>query len=71
MEQWDFYAEAEDAEPRFQVPWHNWQRYGEILLSDDRGDSGHTGVAVLDEVPGGAFTDPEPIDWDGLVGGEE
>lgn len=68
VEQWDFYAQASDPEPRFQVPWHNWQRHGSIMLSDDRGRGKHTGLAVLDAVPEGIFTSPEPVDWAALVG---
>jgi hypothetical protein len=73
VEQWDFYGTAEDAEPRFQVPWRDWQRHGRILLSADRGERAHTGVAVLDEVPAELLTSPEPVDWEALVasaGGE-
>jgi hypothetical protein len=67
VEQWDFFAEADDAEPRFTSPWHNWRRYGRILLSDDRGERSHTDIAVLDEVPPGALTSPAPVDWSKLA----
>ena len=67
VEQWDFFAEATDAEPRFQNPWANWQRYGKILLSDSRGERGHTDVAVFSEVPPNIFTDPAPVDWSALL----
>ncbi len=63
VEQWDFYPQAADAEPRFKVPWHNWQRYGRILLSDNRGEGSHTEMAVFDELPDSVFDDPAPIDW--------
>lgn len=62
VEQWDFYREFTDEEPNFRIPWHNWQRHGEILLSDDRGDSGHTDIAVFDRLPETVFTSPEPVD---------
>ena len=42
-----------------------------ILLSANRGRGSHTGVAVLDEVPAGALTSPDPVDWDALVPPEE
>lgn len=67
VEQWDFFSNASDVEPRFQNPWDNWQRYGDILLSDGRGERGHTDVAVFGEVPRSLFTDPAPVDWDELV----
>ncbi len=62
VEQWDFYRHADDPEPAFQIPWHDWKRHGEILLSGDRGESGHTDIAVYDEVPRTVFTDPAPVD---------
>lgn len=62
VEQWDYYAEASDPEPRFQIPWHDWQPHGGILLSADRGENGHTDVAVFDELPSSVFTSPEPVD---------
>ena len=58
--QWAFYREAADAEPRFTGPC-NWQRHGSILLSDGRGERGHTGVAVLDELPEAVFTSSAPV----------
>jgi len=67
VEQWDFYSNAADKEPRFSSPWHNWQRYGRILLSDDRGENGHTDIAVLDHLPPQVLTSPEPIDWQALI----
>ena len=67
VEQWDFYAQAEDAEPGFRLPWHNWQRYGGILLSDDRGERDHSGLAVLQEMPHAVYASPDPVDWDSLI----
>lgn len=66
VEQWDFYGDAADEEPRFTTPWHNWQTYGAILLSDDRGKGGHTDLAVYEELPATVFTDPAPVDWAAL-----
>lgn len=63
VEQWDFYTNASDPEPRFQIPWHNWQHYGGIMLSDNRGESGHTEMAVFDQLPDSVFEDPAPVDW--------
>ena len=36
--QWDYYENASDPEPRFQMPWQNWQKQGGIMLSADRGE---------------------------------
>ena len=62
VRQWAFYARAADPEPRFVNPWSNWQQHGRILLSDDRGRSRHTDIAVFDELPSAVFKSPEPID---------
>jgi len=66
VEQWDFYADASDPEPRFQIPWHNWQDYGGIMLSDNRGEGAHTEMAVFDQLPDSVFEDPAPIDWSAI-----
>jgi hypothetical protein len=73
VEQWDFFADRDDAEPRFRIPWRNWKRYGAIMLSGDRGESRGrklelTDIAVLNIVPPEALTSPAPVDWDGLGG---
>jgi len=67
VEQWDYYANAADEEPRFSSPWHNWRRYGQILLSDNRGENGHTDIAVLEALPPEVLTSPEPVDWQALI----
>ena len=64
VEQWDFYATADDAEPRFQIPWHEWRPFGGILLSDDRGEYQHTDVAVYGELPRSVFEDPGAVELD-------
>ena len=67
VEQWDYFKNAADPDPQFQSPWHNWQRYGAILLSDDRGDGSHTDIAVFDELPASVLSSPEPVDWPALL----
>lgn len=74
VEQWDYYEKADDPEPAFQLPWHDWKRHGEILLSADRGERDHTDLAVLDDVPRAVFESPEPVDWEALglpAGGDQ
>lgn len=65
--QWDYFRNADDEEPTLSTPWRNWKRYGEILLSDDRGERKMTDVAVLDEAPPTVFETPQPIDFDRLI----
>ena len=67
VEQWDFFEEASETEPGFQIPWHDWRRFGDIMLSDNRGKSGHTDLAVLETLPEGVLTSPAPVDWETLI----
>ena len=64
VEQWSFFADRDDDEPRFLCPWASWKRYGRIMLSDDRGEIGRLDeLAVFDELPESVFTDPAPVDF--------
>ena len=67
VEQWDYFSDATHEEPQFSSPWHNWQRYGRILLSDNRGERAHTDIAVLSELPPEVLSSPEPVDWQALI----
>lgn len=60
--QWNYYANASDPEPAFKIPWLNWERHGQILLSADRGERKHQDLAVLDSVPASVFQSPETAD---------
>lgn len=62
VEQWAFYQERSDEEPRFLTPWADWRRHGEILLSGDRGERQLTEIRVFDELPRAVFESPEPVD---------
>jgi hypothetical protein len=66
LTQWTYFMDATDELPRFTTRWANYQRYGRILLSDDRGQKRHTGLAVYDELPASVFESPESLDWDNL-----
>ncbi len=66
MEQWAFYPNATDLEPGFITPWQNYQPYGRILLSGDRGTRTRDGkeyplsltdIAVMEEVQPTKFTE--------------
>ena len=46
---------ASDPEPRFQIPWQNWQKRGGNMLSAGRGVRKHENVAVLVVVPASVF----------------
>ncbi len=64
LTQWAYYMDATDELPRFTAKWGNYQKYGRILLSDDRGAKKHSGLAVYDDLPASVFNSPDLIDWD-------
>jgi len=49
IKQWSFYNEATDSIPRFVTPWVNYQKYGDLLLSDDRGNYKLTDIFVSND----------------------
>lgn len=61
--QWDYFTNATDREPKFMSPWRDWKRCGNIMLSDDRGRSQHTDIAVFDELPQEILTSPAPVSF--------
>ncbi len=61
VSQWAFFKSYEDADPTFVNPWLDYQSYGEILLSGDRGSKKITDIRVLEEVPTGTFNSFEEI----------
>jgi len=46
IHQWDFYTNASDPDPRFQLPWADYKRYGDIYLSGNRGKYELTEIEV-------------------------
>ena len=60
VEQWDFYASASDEEPRFQMPWADWERFGDIMLATNHGRDNDWGIEVYEELPRSVFESPEP-----------
>ena len=58
VEQWAYYRDRDDPEPRLTSPWSGWQRFGGILLSTDRGDDHDWEIAVADSVPAALFEQP-------------
>ncbi|MEQ8712845.1 MAG: hypothetical protein RIC80_07495 [Cyclobacteriaceae bacterium] len=54
--QWAYYRESGQEEPNFITPWGEYARYGEIMLSGDRGERDLTDISVLDIVPEKAFS---------------
>lgn len=60
-----FYPKVEDTSPRFNRPWTNWQQYGDIMLSDERGKTGMGPIAVYKTLSKAIF---ESSDKTGLKG---
>ena len=71
VEQWAFFAQASDEEPRFKTPWANWTRHGNVMLSGDRGQYQLSDIMVLGELPKSVFESPEPVDLSTFGGSGE
>jgi hypothetical protein len=56
--QWHYFAKYTDPNPTIMTPWENYQTFGKVKLSPDRGGNRKmTDVKVWDKVPTSAFTD--------------
>ncbi len=62
VEAWAFYPTRETEEPQFTMPWQNWTRFGEILLSTGRGRDRDWAIQVYDELPAAVFSDPAAVE---------
>lgn len=54
--QWAYFQNASQEKPNFITPWANYQRFGEILLSGDRGQRQITFIIVPDRLPADIFS---------------
>ncbi|MEQ9466983.1 MAG: hypothetical protein RLN88_06190 [Ekhidna sp.] len=59
--QWAYYQDSTTLEPRFITPWADYNKYGEIMLSGDRGNYKLSDIKVMYEVPEGIFTDFDTV----------
>ncbi len=64
VSQWAYFRKAWQEEPNFIMPWNDYQKYGEIMLSGDRGKLSLTDIMVLDSVPEHTFSSFEAVDLD-------
>ena len=56
--QWDYYDSYNDPQAEFKNIWGNYEKYGNIFLSDDRGTEGKlSDIHVWDELPESIFSD--------------
>ena len=58
VEQWAFYTDARDAEPRFTLPWSDWKSFGKILLATSRGRDADWEIAAPESLPRSVFEKP-------------
>jgi len=59
VKQWDFFTNFNDPKPRFSSPWEDYQTYGPLKLSGDRGRGQLTNIAIFEEVDESLFTNFE------------
>lgn len=57
VSQWRYYAKASDTAPAFELSWSNWVTYGDIKLSDTRGERSLGPVNVYQHMPDSALHD--------------
>ena len=57
VEQWSFFAEADEKEPRFTMPWASWRKFGRIWLATDHGEDKDWDIAVHAVLPRSVFTE--------------
>lgn len=54
--QWAYYSDSTQQEPAIVSPWLDYKKYGNILLSANRGRSQLSDIAVSDQMPEETFT---------------
>lgn len=59
---WAYFKNATDQAPAFVMPWQDYQTYGRIKLSGDRGQAKLTDIQVLEDLPETVFTSFDPVD---------
>ena len=51
VRQWAYFPDRSSQEPRFVLPWKDYEKYGQILLSDNRGNNAISNIRVMDQWP--------------------
>ena len=57
VKQWAYYPEASMDTPRFMLPWDEYETYGSLKLSGNRGERDISDIQVMDNVPETDFQD--------------
>lgn len=55
--QWAYYPKFSDEKPGFVLPWTDYKKHGDILLSGERGARDLTDIRVFKDLPGKVFSD--------------
>ena len=61
IQQWAYFSDAQNDEPNFVLPWTDYKKYGDIMLSGERGERDLTDIKVMKKAPKEAFESPEPL----------
>lgn len=61
VKQWAYFKDANQEEPNFVAPWRNYQRYGEILIADNRGDGSMKNISVYNSLPEEVYNSFQPV----------
>ncbi|WP_420388561.1 hypothetical protein [Roseivirga sp.] len=62
VKQWAYYRNASDTAQGFNVPFKDYQKKGEILISGNRGDRQLSNIMVFKELPAAVYNSPEKPD---------
>ncbi|MEM6767329.1 MAG: hypothetical protein AAF655_20490 [Bacteroidota bacterium] len=55
--QWDYFADATQETTERKYPWNDYQQYGDIMLSGNRGERGITDIRVEGSLPESVYTE--------------
>lgn len=53
--QWAYFPKFTDEKPAFTMPWRDYQKFGKILLSGDRGERKLTDIKVFQTLPDAVY----------------
>ena len=60
LSEFAYYPTFETTTPKFRLPWKNWKTYGNIKLSDSRGERGMAPINVFKVLPKDVLTSNTP-----------
>lgn len=61
VKEWAYYSNADQEEPDMVTPWKDFKKYGEIMLSGNRGQNNLEKIVVYDYVPESVFEKPDKV----------